>query len=620
MCLILYFLNYADTGNSPQLATCNLAYLLHFCNNLLLESLYLNLVFFLFALYSVVCFCSIDGGTTYSCLSKKGDIIVISRIGVIKAWLVSNGQSIFEIRGHNELAPISICVYGEEEALAVFRLGSLQILELENGEILKQYSTKIKKHASDTSKTFLSSLEGLCVIFHKDEITDAKEHSLLVETFHISSHDRHEVFRLKTENDILSLDVVMSNQLLVTYGVDLDKNRKSAPKPSVSSTWQKMSLELWDIKSMKPTSQLTTVDDSVRCSCVSPRRNEVIMLCNMSFIETASEYLCFVKVYSLTDGKSFKLPLNFPSGILSLCGLGFSCLISASADKIIRVWDLERTLDMESQKGSRKETVIGAGGKLSEEPDKEANDVVNGYEGRVLSKQSLGLSPTSVALQADASAGSEVKSISTVDNSDMSQDFSQISERDKTSSSTSNVDIRPKLSRNGWKKMKSFPVGKNFLKLRYSTLSTALQRCDIDSGESLEDLSVVSCHKDMIVFLARRMVDSVCAVVAWKLSTDVKMRISELHNPDACVLRAGRSDYLVILSSNVISVYDFTTGAFIRCKDVNIDVDGTERLSSLKPLRVLVTEAGRRSLKVMDVPSLDVLKSIAFEDNTVIVR
>ena len=562
-------------------------------------------------------------------MSKKGDIIVVSRLGVIKAWLVSNGQAVFEIRGHDDLAPISICVYENEEALAVYRLGSLQILELENGEILKQYSTTIKKYASETSKIFLSAFEGLCLIVHKDEVTDAKEHSLLVETFHISSHDKHEIFRLKTENDILSLDVMMSNQLLVTYvglGVDLDKNRKPASRPSVTSTWQKMSLELWDMKSMKPTSQLTTVDDSVRCSCVTPRRNEVIMLCNMSFIETASEYLCFVKVYSLADGKSFKLPLSFPSGILSLCGLGFSCLISASADKIIRVWDLERALEMAPRMGNQKETDIGSGESLSEEPEKEANGGVNGCEGKVLLKPSSSLSSEDVALQAVALAESEGQSISTVDNGDLSLDtkhkgenaITQISESDK--SSKSNVDLRPGLNRNGWKKTKSFPIGKNFLKLRYSTLSTALQRCDIDSGESLEDLQVISCHKDMIVFLARRMVDSVCAVVAWKLSTDVKMRISELHNPDACMIRAGRSDYLVILSSSVISVYNFTTGAFVRCKDVNIDVDGTERLSSLKPLRVLITEAGRRSLKVMDVPSLDVLKSISFEDNTVVVR
>ena len=562
-------------------------------------------------------------------MSTKGDIIVVSRLGIIKAWLVSNGQPLFEIRGHDELAPISFCEYKQEEVLAVYRSNNVLLIELENGEILKTYVTATSKYVNRSSKIFLSSLGGVCMVVHKNEVSETEEHSLLVEVFHISSQDKHEIFHLKTENDIMSLDVVVSNQILVTYvglGEDLDKTRKPTFRPSVASSWQKMSLELWDMKAMKPTSQLTTADDSVRCSCVTPRRDEVIMLCNMSFIETASEYVCFVKIYSVPDRKSFQLPLSFPSGIVSMCGLGFTCIISASADKIIRVWDLERSIDFESRTQEQGDSPNDTGRVLNGE----VKTVVNGVKGGSLNDRavtSTSFDESSKDVEPNTQEVKVENSNSAVDSSDVSHEvkcdktnsLSELNKVQQSSSLAHNDETRKRL-RNSWKKVTSFPVGKKFLKLRHSTLSSALQSYDIDSGKTLEDLQVIYCHKDMIVYLARRMVDSVYGVVAWNLSTDVKMRISELQNPDACIVKADLVDYLVIVSSSIISVYNCTTGEFVRCKEINVDIHGSDRLSSLTKGRILITEADRRSLKVLSVPRLDVVNSISYEDNVLIMR
>ena len=592
--------------------------------------------------FTVIFYCSnshilfVDGGVTHTCLSSKGDIVVISRMSVIKAWFVSNGHPLFEIRGHDELAPISICVYQGEEVLAVYKSNTLLLIELENGGLIKQYVTATSKYVNQFSKVFLTSLGGLCLLIHKDDATNMEGHSLLVESFHISSRDKHEIFRLKTENDILWLDVVISNQLLVTYvGVDekLHKRRPTS-RPSVASTRQKMTLELWDMKSMKPVSQLSAADDSVRCSCVTPRRDEIIMLCNLSFVETASEYLCFVKIYSVADGKSFKLPLSFPSGIVSMCGLGFNCIITASADKIIRVWNLERNFDADSRARKQSEHGIVRGKALNGSTESEASGVHTNDAITMVSKSS-----SNVEIGHNTTAVISERPVSVVDKSDVSlhvkceeeNTLVQINEADKSSNLTENDEAktRPNKSndeadtrrnKTSWKKVKNFPIGRNFLKLRYSTLSSALQSCDIDSGESLEDLQVVYCHNDLIVYLARRMVDSVYGVVAWKLTTDVKMRISELQNPDACIVNGCKTDYFVIVSNNLLSVYDFNTGEFVRCKETHVDNHGTERLSTLTNDRILINEAGRRTLRVLNVPRLDLVKSISYEDGIVVVR
>lgn len=537
-------------------------------------------------------------------------------MGVIKSWRVSNGQALFEIRGHSEVAPISMCQWNDIEALVTYRSGTLELIGLDKGEILKQYCTKISHYTNPGSKVFLNSFEGICLLVHKDEVEEG-HYALLVELFHICSKDKHEVFRVKSKNDIMSLDVVVSNQILVTYvglAEDLNKNRRPSARPSVASSWQKMTLELWDMGTMKPTSLLTTADESVRCTCITPDRDEVIMLCDISFIETAAEYVCFVKIYSVTAGTSLKLPLSFPSGITSVCGLGSTCLITASADKIIRVWDLERSLDIESRP---RKTSFVEHGKI--ENGSEMNGVNALHEnGNIQSSSHIDTSAQR-NLGTDASNerymlnGKGVLQESKYEGTDSADRI------DETKSTSTNVEAGSQ-RHPGWKQLTNLPVGKNFLKLRYSTLSTALQKFDIDSGDCLEDLQVICFHDNIIVYLARRMVDSVYAVVAWQLGTDMKMRISELQNPDACIVSTECMNYLVIVSSSVISVYKVNSGEFIRRSSVSTDDHGSERLSSLGSKGVLLIEAGRRRFKILSIPDLTVLYSQCYDENAVIQR
>ncbi|XP_065054750.1 NACHT domain- and WD repeat-containing protein 1-like isoform X2 [Rhopilema esculentum] len=608
-----------------------------------------------------------DGGVTYSCLTAKGEILIISRFGIIKAWLLSTGQTLLDIKGHDETSPISTCLFNGQEALAAFYSETLTIINLENGEILKEYTTKLQDCSEKPTKIMLSSWNEKCLVVHKDLIKE-EQFSMLLELFDISPELKHDLFRIKVDHDIMSLEIVSCNQILVTSAVledGLNTSRRPSARPSVASNWQKMSLELWDIRTMKMKTTLASENEFVRCSCITPDRNEVILLCNTNFIETACEFMGFIKIHSVVDGSSVKMPLSYPSSITSVCGTGFRCIVTASLDKIIRVWDLERSLDKNTDarkisSQSAAHTVCWVGNAVGEGKAEERNEEAEQYLSANETSSAMHWKTEVTKFDSNDKDGDKQENVNTDENrAKQHQEKQQEKHEQKqkqqqhekqqqneqqqqvhaqqqqqqqheksipvqmdTSQSygVQNDTKERRISRNvGWEHVNSFPVGKKFLKLRYSNLSSAVHSLVVESGSSLEDLQIATCHDKILVYFARRIIDSVFSAIVWNLKTDVKVRVSGLQNPEAVICKCD-TYYVVVLSSSVLTLYNANSGEFVKSIAVDVDDKGSERLASISNDIVVLVEKGRRSMKVFSLPSLKLVKSVSVGETEVIAR
>ena len=561
------------------------------------------------------------GGSTYSCLATKGDIIIISRAGIIKAWYLSTGQPVLTLEGHDETAPISICELNGKEAFAAYFSETLSIVALDSGVILKQFTTRLKgKYFERPMKVILTSWKENCIVGHKDLTKEST--SLVLEVFCLNSEHKNRLFKIVSEIDIMSLEIVTGSLLLVTYAgmeEDLNKSRRPSARPSLASNWQKMTLELWDMEVMKQKSPLTTEKEFVRCAFVTPNRNEVVMLCNSTFIETACEFMAYIKIHSIAEKQSLKMPLSYPSTVTAICANSFKCIVTSSLDKIIRVWDLERSLVKETSS-------IGDG---TIEESVKADNVIQKFENYIESK--------SLDIKSDAdneSEKSEAYLIKKTQAPDREQKAAAISKKAPTSLSEHHAHVIQTNGQNnntvsernisfnsegGKKPLTSFPVGRKFLKLRYSNLSSAVQTLAEESGSSLEDLIVCCCYDKLMVYFARRVSDSVFSAIVWNLCTDVRIRVCELQNPEACIT-GKENEHLVILSSGVLSVYKSSTGEFVRCKPADMEAASSERLVSVVNGNVLVIGMVRKDVKVYSAPGLDQFKCINVCGNEMIVR
>ena len=577
------------------------------------------------------------GGSTYSCLTTKGDIIIISRAGIIKAWYLSTGHPVLTLEGHNETAPISICELNGKEAFAAYFSETLSIVALDSGVILKQYTTRLKgKYSERPMKVILTSWKENCIVGHKDLTKEST--SLVLEVFCLNSEHKNRLFKIVSEIDIMSLEIVTGSLLLVTYAgmeEDLNKSRRPSARPSLASNWQKMTLELWDMEVMKQKSPLTTEKELVRCAFVTPNRNEVVMLCNSTFIETACEFMAYIKIHSITEKQSLKMPLSYPSTVTAICANSFKCIVTSSLDKIIRVWDLERSLVKEASS-------IGDG---TIEESVKADNVIQKFENFIESKsldirssadnesdkseahltqrnsshQSEASTLTDNAQPPDREQKLEVAAISKKSSTSLSEHHAHVIQ---TNGQNNDMVSERKISfysEGGKKPLTSFPVGRKFLKLRYSNLSSAVQTLAEESGSSLEDLIVCCCYGKLMVYFARRVSDSVFSAIVWNLCTDVRIRVSELQNPEACIT-GKENEHLVILSSGVLSVYKSSTGEFVRCKPADMEAASSERLVSVVNGNVLVIGIVRKDVNVYSAPGLDQFKCISVGGNEMIVR
>eukprot|EP00794_Sanderia_malayensis_P012962 gene12962-14292_t len=613
------------------------------------------------------------GGSTYSCLSKDGSTLVISKTGLIKSWSTLTGQLLFSMDDHDEAAPISICTVNLNEALVCYIGETLKILDLQSGKILTEYHTKLTQKQCDRPlKHMLTSWKTKCIVTHKDMFSksSSQDNSTIIEALDANVKHSHKVFQVKSINDIMSIEIIVQDQLLVTYaGIeeDLNKNRRPSARPSVATSWQKMSLEIWDMATMMPTGQLTSQEEMVRCSCVAPDRRKIIMLCNSSFVESACEFKAAIKIYSVVEKESLKLSLNYPSSVIAICGIRLNCIITSSLDKIIRVWDLERSLDtaerlkeiygrsdddsaadlsnevlelLESPRAAGENSSVkfrvGHGETNSRETVEEARPgngihdagpTRNGNEACEETPQasnSQRASDNSVAnsLHDSTATSSNLASNNVFHLQDDSIREEMPEQRLRLpSEGSSGIGLCPGSPANQIKRP-SLPVGKNYMKLSFHDISKAVDPILQDAdGVDVEDIQVESCLGNIVVFYARRLTDCVHAAIIWNLDSDLRLRISGLHNPEACI--AGGEDgspLLVVLSSSTLSIYRACNGDLLRSVNVNVNCEASNRLVFLGDDKAAVIDNGRRMAKIYSIPSLENIKTITVGAKETIMR
>lgn len=103
-------------------------------------------------------------------------------------------------------------------------------------------------------------------------------------------------------------------------------------------------LELWNVSKKVLIRKLVDLSEKVRCYALSSDKSKALTLGNSRFLPNANVFRAELKVFDLESGDITAQMLTYPSTIHVVEFVDFNHVITASRDKIVRLWDLERNV------------------------------------------------------------------------------------------------------------------------------------------------------------------------------------------------------------------------------------------------------------------------------------
>ena len=267
-----------------------------------------------------------------------------SSIGSISAWRLSNGQKAFSVmHGHRFAAPI--CVLEKEKTvfLATIINQSIKIYDLQTGRLLQEtHDSKLQKHDAMLPPLCLCSLEDHSVVYAgRDNLSPSNG---WIRQAHFHTDEVVEVVKISPNHTVHFLGVTMTGMVLLALSEGGANMRKGS---AVRTTFY--TLELWDIKKAVLVRKLADPSNKVRCYALSANRSKALTLGNSRFLTTANVFRAEIKVFDFVSGEVTERMLKYPSSIHLMEFIDPNHVITASRDKIVRLWDLERNVPSPSE-------------------------------------------------------------------------------------------------------------------------------------------------------------------------------------------------------------------------------------------------------------------------------
>lgn len=279
-------------------------------------------------------------------ISPDNSIVVTSRVGSISVWRLSNGQRVFSLAQEQMFAsPVCIIEKENPNLLATIIASTIRLYDLQTGHLLREIQDRKLKTSSPMMSTLsLCPLEGQSVLYSgKDNVSRSSEKGW-IRAAHLDSGEVVEMTLVNSNQTVNFIGVTITGMVFLALSEGAANSRKGS---AVKTTF--FTLELWDISNKVLARTLADISDKVRCYALSTNKSKALALGNTRFLPSANVFRAEIKVFDLISSEVIERTLTYPSSINLMQFIGSNHIITASRDKIVRLWDLDRNIPSSSE-------------------------------------------------------------------------------------------------------------------------------------------------------------------------------------------------------------------------------------------------------------------------------
>ena len=190
----------------------------------------------------------------------------------------------------------------------------------------------------------LCSLEDHSVLYAgRDNLSPASARGW-IRAAQLDTDEIVEMVQISSNHTVHFIGVTENGMMLLALSEGAPDLRKGS---AVQTTF--FTLELWDIKKKILARKLADPSDKVRCYALSTNKAKALTLGNSRFMASANVFRAEIKVFDLFSGEITERMLTYPSTINLMEFIDSNHVITASRDKIVRLWDLERHIPSSSE-------------------------------------------------------------------------------------------------------------------------------------------------------------------------------------------------------------------------------------------------------------------------------
>lgn len=279
-------------------------------------------------------------------ISPDNSIVVTSRVGSISVWRLSNGQRVFSL-AQDQMFASPVCIVEKENPnlLATIIASTIRLYDLQTGHLLREIQDRKLKTCSPMMSTLcLCPLEDQSVLYPgRDNVSRSSEKGW-IRAAHLDSGEVVEMTLVNSNQTVNFIGVTITGMVFLALSEGAANSRKGS---AVKTTF--FTLELWDISNKVLARTLADISDKVRCYALSTNKSKALALGNTRFLPSANVFRAEIKVFDLMSSEVIERTLTYPSSINLMQFIGSNHIITASRDKIVRLWDLDRNIPSSSE-------------------------------------------------------------------------------------------------------------------------------------------------------------------------------------------------------------------------------------------------------------------------------
>ena len=264
---------------------------------------------------------------------------------------MSTGQRLHTIQGHSSTAPICIVQTSGGVLLATVIEALVKFYDFETGCPKRTFEDVLPQPLNEVTSVFhLAAWDKVLLYSGRDSQVPGN----WIRGVSIETGEKTAEIRTGGSLSIQSMKVTAHGTLLAAWTEGSTGRRKSS-----GSQASRIVLQVWNLSNATLIHELAGSSGQIRCFAMSTDRTEVMTLSHTAFNPSANLFQGNICIYDLKSFEMQRCVLHYPSSINHVVYIDYHHVISASRDKLVRVWDLERnrTDSSEAERTTEQEVV-----------------------------------------------------------------------------------------------------------------------------------------------------------------------------------------------------------------------------------------------------------------------